>query len=62
MTVVVAGAEPRQTGTDDALELVASRIADGEKLSQAVRAIADLLGVPRKELYEAALAARKKEQ
>ena len=42
--------------------LVASRIADGEKLSRAVRAVADLLGVPRKELYEAALAARKKEQ
>ena len=27
-----------------------------------VRVVADLLGVPRKELYEAALAARKKEQ
>ena len=62
ITVVVAGAEPLRAGTDDALELVASRIADGEKLSRAVRAVADLLGVPRKELYEAALAARKKEQ
>ena len=62
VTVVVAGAEPVRTGTSDALELVASRIADGEKLSRAVRVVADLLGVPRKELYEAALAARKKEQ
>ncbi|WP_423860393.1 16S rRNA (cytidine(1402)-2'-O)-methyltransferase [Arachnia propionica] len=62
VTVVVAGAEPVRAGTGDALELVASRIADGEKLSRAVRVVADLLGVPRKELYEAALAARKKEQ
>ena len=62
VTVVVAGAEPVRAGTSDALELVASRIADGEKLSRAVRVVADLLGVPRKELYEAALAARKKEQ
>ncbi len=62
VTVVVAGAEPVRVGTGEALELVASRIADGEKLSRAVRVVADLLGVPRKELYEAALAARKKEQ
>ena len=62
VTVVVAGAEPLRAGTEEALELVASRVADGEKLSRAVRAAADLLGVPRKELYEAALAARKKER
>ena len=59
VTVVVAGAEPVRAGMGDALDLVASRVADGEKLSQAVRAAADLLGISRKELYEAALAARK---
>lgn len=59
VTVVVAGAEPVRAGMGDALDLVASRVADGEKLSQAVRAVADLLGISRKELYEAALAARK---
>ncbi len=58
VTVVVAGAEPVTAGQDEALAMVTARIAEGEKLSQAVRTIADLLGVPRKDLYEAALAAR----
>lgn len=62
ITVVVVGAESIRAGTSDALELVASRIADGERLSQAAHVVADLLGVPRKELYETALAARRKEQ
>ncbi|MDO5093789.1 MAG: 16S rRNA (cytidine(1402)-2'-O)-methyltransferase [Propionibacteriaceae bacterium] len=61
VTVVVAGAPPRRAGLDEALELVAARVADGEKLSQAVRSIADLLGIARNELYAAALAARKKD-
>ncbi len=59
VTVVVGGAEEQVTGTHDALELVAARIADGEKLSTAVRSVADVTGANRKELYEAALAARK---
>ena len=59
VTVVVAGVENPRTGAAEALDLVASRIADGEKLSRAVREVADLFGVSRKELYEAALAARK---
>ena len=46
-------------GVADALEMVAARIADGEKLSTAVRSVADVTGANRKELYEAALAARK---
>lgn len=59
VTLVVGGAEEQQGGVDDALEMVATRIADGEKLSTAVRSVADVTGVNRKELYEAALAARK---
>lgn len=59
VTLVVGGAEEQLTGVDDALELVAARIADGEKLSSAVRSVADVTGANRKELYEAALAARK---
>ena len=59
VTLVVGGAEEQLTGVDDALEMVAARIADGEKLSTAVRSVADVTGANRKELYEAALAARK---
>ncbi|MEO7587967.1 MAG: 16S rRNA (cytidine(1402)-2'-O)-methyltransferase [Arachnia sp.] len=59
VTLVVGGAEEQVAGVDDALELVAARIADGEKLSTAVRSVADVTGANRKELYEAALAARK---
>lgn len=61
VTVVVAGVPPRRARLDEALELVAARVADGEKLSQAVRFIADLLGIARNELYAAAMAARKKD-
>lgn len=59
VTVVVGGAEERDLNIGDALGLVAARIADGEKLSSAVRSVADVTGTNRKELYEAALAARK---
>ena len=59
VTMVVGGADEQPAGVDDALELVAARIADGEKLSSAVRSVADVMGANRKELYEAALAARK---
>ena len=62
VTVVVAGADPSAVGLEEALDLVAARIAEGERLSQAVRSVADLLGLPRKKLYEAALAARKGDQ
>lgn len=58
VTVVVAGAAPIRAGTEEALAMVRERVAAGEKLSGAVRAVADLLGVARKELYEAALAAK----
>lgn len=58
VTVVVSGAPEVATSADDALALVAARVAEGEKLSAAVRSVAEVTGVNRKELYEAALAAR----
>lgn len=62
VSLVVAGAARRLAGMDEALDLVAERVSAGERLSGAVRTVADLLGVPRKELYEAALAARNGKQ
>ncbi|MDO5066922.1 MAG: 16S rRNA (cytidine(1402)-2'-O)-methyltransferase [Propionibacteriaceae bacterium] len=58
VTLVVAGAPPRKTGVAEALAMVTERVTAGEKLSGAVRTVADLLGVPRKDLYQAALAAK----
>ncbi|MCC2593628.1 16S rRNA (cytidine(1402)-2'-O)-methyltransferase [Tessaracoccus sp. OS52] len=58
VTVVVAGAAAREASLEDALELVSARVADGDKLSAAVRIVAEVTGANRKELYEAALAAR----
>lgn len=59
VTVVVAGAAEQALAADDAVALVAARMAEGEKLSAAVRSVADATGANRKDLYEAALAARK---
>lgn len=59
ITVVVAGAEPRELGIADAVGLVAERVAAGEPLSAAVAAVAADTGVPRKALYGAALDTRK---
>lgn len=59
VTLVVAGAAEQHLDTDDALALVAQRVAEGDKLSAAVRAVAEVTGTNRKELYEAALAARR---
>lgn len=59
ITVVIDGAQLPVTSTEDALVLVQRRIADGEKLSSAVSEVATATGIPRKPLYEAALAAKK---
>lgn len=59
VTVVVAGAAEQPLAADDAVALVAARMAEGEKLSAAVRSVADATGANRKDLYEAALAVRK---
>ena len=59
ITVVVAGAAPATVSMDDAVPLVAERVAAGEQFSGAVAAVAAEAGLPRKALYQAALAARK---
>ncbi len=59
ITVVVAGAAPAELSVIDALPLVAERVAGGEPFSAAVAGVAADSGLPRKALYQAALAARK---
>ncbi len=59
VTVVVAGAPETGDPLGLALEQVDERVAMGEKLSGAVRDVAEATGANRKALYEAALAARK---
>lgn len=59
IVIVVAGAKPLEidlaTGVTQVLELV----ADGIRLKDATTAIADATGLSKRELYEAALAAKK---
>ena len=59
ITVVIAGAVASVLSVADALPLVAERVAGGEPFSAAVAAVAADSGLPRKALYQAALAARK---
>lgn len=59
VTVVVAGAQAQATSMEEGLALVRARMDDGEKLSSAVGEVARATGLSRKQLYEAALAARK---
>lgn len=58
VTVVVAGAEPVESSLEDAVAVVMGQVAQGVKLSAAVREVSEVTGTPRKQLYEAALAAR----
>lgn len=59
VTVVIEGTRHEAASIEEALALVQDRIADGEKLSAAVSEVAGVTGVQRKQLYEAALAARR---
>ena len=59
ITVVIAGAVASALSVVDALPLVAERVAGGEPFSAAVASVAADSGLPRKALYQAALAARK---
>ncbi|HEY3546491.1 MAG TPA: 16S rRNA (cytidine(1402)-2'-O)-methyltransferase [Propionicimonas sp.] len=59
ITVVVEGAVASVLSVADALPLVAERVAGGEPFSAAVASVATDSGLPRKALYQAALAARK---
>ena len=59
ITVVLVGAAPSATPTVESLvDAVAERVADGERLKDAVAAGAVAAGVAKRDLYEAALAAR----
>lgn len=59
ITIVVHGAPEKKPDLNNALEQVAELVDAGQKLSAAVSAIAESTGVRRKNLYEAALQARK---
>jgi len=59
IAIVVAGApEPEPLGADDVVALVLARVADGLRLKDAVAEVAAVHGVPKRDLYDAALAAR----
>lgn len=58
ITVVIAGAAVAAPPVGDAVEAVLQRVAGGERFASAVTAVAEDLGVARKPLYAAALAAR----
>ena len=58
ITLVVAGAPAAAADPGAAQEQVAARVAAGERLKDACRAVAAQTGVPARDLYAAALAAR----
>jgi 16S rRNA (cytidine1402-2'-O)-methyltransferase len=59
ITVVLAGAAPSAAPPVESLVgAVEERVADGERLKDAVAVVAQAAGVSKRDLYEAALAAR----
>jgi len=59
ITVVLAGAAPSVAPTVESLvDAVRERLADGERLKEAVAVVAEAAGVPKRDLYAATLAAR----
>jgi len=59
ITVVLAGAAPALApGVDSLVGEVRERVADGERLKDVVREVAELTGVSKRELYAAALGDR----
>jgi 16S rRNA (cytidine1402-2'-O)-methyltransferase len=58
ITVVLAGAAPSEAPTVESLVgAVQERVADGERLKDAVSAVATAAGVPKRDLYNATLTA-----
>lgn len=55
ITVVLAGADPETPTVAALVDEVADRVAGGERLKDAVSAVAEAVGVPKRELYQAAL-------
>lgn len=58
LVIVVAGADPRETSPDDALAQVRALVDGGMRLKDAAREVAAATGLPSRDLYQAALAAR----
>ncbi|MEJ3659080.1 16S rRNA (cytidine(1402)-2'-O)-methyltransferase [Actinomycetes bacterium KLBMP 9759] len=59
ITVVLAGAAPSAAPSVESLVgAVHERVADGERLKSAVSAVAEAAGVPKRDLYAAALATK----
>ena len=56
ITVVLAGASAAAPSVGSLVGAVQERVADGERLKDAVSAVATAAGVPKRELYAAALA------
>jgi 16S rRNA (cytidine1402-2'-O)-methyltransferase len=59
ITVVLAGAEPREVSVDDLVAEVRERVAAGERMKSAAAEVATAAGVSKKELYDAVLLARR---
>jgi 16S rRNA (cytidine1402-2'-O)-methyltransferase len=57
-TLVVAGCPPTEGSIDAAVAEVIGRVEAGEPLSETVRAVAEVSGLRRRELYESVLRAR----
>lgn len=55
IVLVVAGADVVAMSLDDAVTDVVARVASGERLKEACRAVADATGIPSRDLYAAAL-------
>jgi 16S rRNA (cytidine1402-2'-O)-methyltransferase len=59
ITVVLAGAAPPEAAAVESLvDAVEERVADGERLKDAVAGVAEAAGVPKRDLYEATLTSR----
>jgi len=56
ITVVLAGASAAVPSVASLVAAVQERVADGERLKDAVSVVASAAGVPKRELYAAALA------
>ena len=59
IVLVIGGATPAPASLDDAVADVLARVAAGERLKDAAAAVADETGRGKRELYDAALAARR---
>ncbi|MBK0418399.1 16S rRNA (cytidine(1402)-2'-O)-methyltransferase [Leucobacter sp. CSA1] len=62
IVLVVGGAPEQEVSAEAALDEVRRRVADGERLKDAARAVAEATGRSSRELYAAALAARQEQE